>query len=98
MLESHYLVWLVVLLALAFDYINGFHDTANAIATSVSTRAITPKKAIIMTAVLNFLGAMVSTGVAKTIGGDIVMSPSFIDSGIISAALMEFIDLVLGDS
>ena len=88
MLESHYLVWLVVLLALAFDYINGFHDTANAIATSVSTRAITPKKAIIMTAVLNFLGAMVSTGVAKTIGGDIVMSPSFIDSGIISAALI----------
>ena len=88
MLESHYLVWLVVLLALAFDYINGLHDTANAIATSVSTRAITPKKAIIMTAVLNFLGAMVSTGVAKTIGGDIVMSPSFIDSGIISAALI----------
>ena len=88
MLESHYLVWLVVLLALAFDYINGFHDTANAIATSVSTRAITPKKAIIMTAVLTFLGAMVSTGVAKTIGGDIVMSPSFIDSGIISAALI----------
>lgn len=88
MLESHYLVWLVVFLALAFDYINGFHDTANAIATSVSTRAIAPKKAIIMTAVLNFLGAMVSTGVAKTIGGDIVMSPSFIDSGIISAALI----------
>lgn len=88
MLESHYLVWLVVFLALAFDYINGFHDTANAIATSVSTRAISPKKAIIMTAVLNFLGAMVSTGVAKTIGGDIVMSPSFIDSGIISAALI----------
>ena len=73
MLESHYLVWLVVFLALAFDYINGFHDTANAIATSVSTRAIEPKKAIMMTAALNFLGAMVSTGVAKTIGGDIVM-------------------------
>mgnify|MGYP000473619413 CR=1 FL=1 len=40
MLDAHYLVWLVVFLALAFDYINGFHDTANAIATSVSTRAI----------------------------------------------------------
>ena len=88
MLESHYLVWLVVLLALAFDYINGFHDTANAIATSVSTRAIEPKKAIMMTAALNFFGAMVSTGVAKTIGGDIVMSPSLINSGIISAALI----------
>ena len=46
MLDAHYLVWLVVFLALAFDYINGFHDTANAIATSVSTRAIEPKKAI----------------------------------------------------
>lgn len=88
MLESHYLVWLVVFLALAFDYINGFHDTANAIATSVSTRAIEPKKAIMMTAALNFFGAMVSTGVAKTIGGDIVMSPSLINSGIISAALI----------
>ena len=88
MLESHYLVWLVVFLALAFDYINGFHDTANAIATSVSTRAIEPKKAIMMTAALNFWGAMVSTGVAKTIGGDIVMSPSLINSGIISAALI----------
>lgn len=54
MLDAHYLVWLVVFLALAFDYINGFHDTANAIATSVSTRAIEPKKAIMMTAALNF--------------------------------------------
>ena len=66
---DHYLVWAVVFLALAFDYINGFHDTANAIATSVSTRAINPKTAVMMTAVLNFLGAMISTGVAKTIGG-----------------------------
>ncbi|ETJ44161.1 Phosphate transporter, partial [human gut metagenome] len=57
MLDANYLVWLVVFLALAFDYINGFHDTANAIATSVSTRAIEPKKAIMMTAALNFLGA-----------------------------------------
>ncbi len=85
---DQYLVWFVVFLALAFDYINGFHDTANAIATSVSTRAISPKKAILMTAVLNFLGAMVSTGVAKTIGGDLVMSASLINSGIISAALI----------
>ena len=88
MLDAHFLVWLVVFLALAFDYINGFHDTANAIATSVSTRAIKPKKAIMMTAILNFLGAMVSTGVAKTIGGDIVMSASLINSSIIAAALI----------
>ena len=85
---DHYLVWAVVFFALAFDYINGFHDTANAIATSVSTRALEPKKAIRLTAVLNFLGAMVSTGVAKTIGGDIVMSADLINSGIICAALV----------
>ncbi len=85
---DHYLVWAVVFLALAFDYINGFHDTANAIATSVSTRAIHPKTAVMMTAALNFLGAMISTGVAKTIGGDLVMDAKMIDSGVICAALI----------
>ena len=77
---------IVIVLALAFDFINGFHDTANAIATSVSTRAISPTNAIIMAAVLNFLGAMVSTGVAKTIGGDIVVG--HIDQPIIIAGLV----------
>lgn len=85
---DHWLVWLVVFLALAFDYINGFHDTANAIATSVSTRAISPQKAVMMTAVLNFAGALVSTGVAKTIGGDLVISASLINAEVISAALL----------
>ncbi len=60
---------IVVFLALAFDFINGFHDTANAIATSVSTRALTPRRAILLAAVMNFVGAMMFTGVAKTIGG-----------------------------
>lgn len=83
-----WVIWAVVLLALAFDYINGFHDTANAIATSVSTRAIAPKTAIMMAATLNFLGAMVSTGVAKTIGGDIVTAPEMINGEIIVAALV----------
>ena len=59
-----YLIFTVVILALLFDYINGFHDTANAIATSVSTRAIPPKVAVMFAAVLNFAGAMFSTGVA----------------------------------
>lgn len=85
---DHYLIWAVVFLCLAFDYINGFHDTANAIATSVSTRALEPRKAIMLTAVLNFLGAMASTGVAKTIGGDIVMSANLINSSVICAALI----------
>ncbi|HIJ81995.1 MAG TPA: inorganic phosphate transporter [Desulfuromonadales bacterium] len=63
---------LVVFAALAFDYINGFHDTANAIATCVSTRALSVKSAIFMAAFLNFAGAMVSTKVAATIGKGIV--------------------------
>ena len=83
-----WVIWAVVLLALAFDYINGFHDTANAIATSVSTRAIAPKTAVMMAATLNFLGAMISTGVAKTIGGDIVTAPEMINGEIIVAALV----------
>ena len=87
MLELQYLIFTVIILALIFDFINGFHDTANAIATSVSTRALHPSHAIIMAAGLNFLGAMFSTGVAKTIGGDIVSSASIIDEKIIIAAL-----------
>lgn len=83
-----YLIFTVVILALLFDYINGFHDTANAIATSVSTRAIPPKVAVMFAAVLNFAGAMFSTGVAKTIGGDIVSSAKMVDQHIIIAALV----------
>ena len=81
-------LWVVVLLALAFDYINGFHDTANAIATSVSTRALQPHHAVYLAAILNFLGALVSTGVAKTIGGDIVISPSMVNEQVVAAALI----------
>lgn len=71
----------VIVLALAFDFINGFHDTANAIATSVSTRALKPRTAIIMAALMNFLGALVFTGVAKTIGKDIA-DPTKLDNGL----------------
>ena len=82
------LILVVVILALTFDFINGFHDTANAIATCVSTRAIRPGVAIIGTAILNFIGAMISTGVAKTIGGDIVMSPDLINEMVIISGLI----------
>ncbi|MDF2929623.1 inorganic phosphate transporter [Anaerospora sp.] len=82
------LLWVVVFLALAFDYINGFHDTANAIATSVSTRALEPQQAVYLAAVLNFLGALYSTGVAKTIGGDIVTSAAMVNEQVIVAALI----------
>jgi inorganic phosphate transporter, PiT family len=63
---------LVVIFALAFDFINGFHDTANAIATSVSTRALKPRVAVLMAAFMNFAGALTFVGVAKAIASDIV--------------------------
>jgi inorganic phosphate transporter, PiT family len=82
------LLYVVVFLALAFDYINGFHDTANAIATSVSTRAIKPQYAVAMAAILNFAGALYSTGVAKTIGGDIVKAAWMVNQQVFIAALI----------
>lgn len=80
---------LIVICALVFDFINGFHDTANAIATSVSTKALKPRHAIVMAAIMNFLGAMTFTGVAKTITKDIV-NPYTLDNGsvVILAALL----------
>jgi PiT family inorganic phosphate transporter len=70
------LVVLVVVIALVFDYTNGFHDAANAIATSVSTRALTPRTALILAAVMNLIGALLGTGVAQTIGSGIIDAPT----------------------
>ena len=71
--EGFTLILLVVLgLAIAFDYINGFHDTANAIATSVSTRALKPGWAIAMSATANFVGALTGTAVARTVGSGLI--------------------------
>src|ERR1035437_2513655 len=66
------LVIAVIAMSLLFDFINGFHDTANAIAASVSTGVLSPRRAILMAAVLNFLGALWGTEVAKTIGTGII--------------------------
>jgi PiT family inorganic phosphate transporter len=76
-------------LAVAFDYINGFHDTANAIATSVSTRALRPDHAILMSATANFVGALTGTAVAKTISSGIAVTPDG-DAGqiVVAAALV----------
>lgn len=63
----------VIVIALIFDYTNGFHDAANAIATSVSTRALTPRVALAMAAILNFVGALLGVEVAKTIQGIIAI-------------------------
>lgn len=84
-----FILCVVVFLALSFDFINGFHDTANAIATSVSTRALSPRFAVMMAAVMNFLGAITFTGVAKTIGSG-VADPSTLENGtyIVIAALI----------
>ena len=66
------IVIIVVVTALAFAFTNGFHDSANAMATSVATGALKPKVAVVIAAVLNVLGASLSTEVAKTISGGIV--------------------------
>jgi phosphate/sulfate permease len=67
---------LIVVIALCFDYTNGFHDAANAIATSISTRALTPRVALAMAAVANVVGALISTKVAATVGSGIIDAPS----------------------
>ena len=69
------LVGVVVAVALVFAFTNGFHDAANAIATSVTTRALTPRLAVSMAAFMNLVGALLSTGVALTIGSGIVTPP-----------------------
>ena len=65
-------MWVVVVTALGFTFTNGFHDTANAIATSVSTRAMTPRMAVLVAAVMNLAGAFASTAVAKTVGSGLI--------------------------
>jgi PiT family inorganic phosphate transporter len=70
--HSDVILWIVVATAIAFDFTNGFHDTANAIATSVSTRAMSPRIAVLMAAALNFVGAFLSLAVAATIAKGIV--------------------------
>ena len=66
------LLVLVVVVALGFDFTNGFHDTANAVATSVSTRALSPRMAVLVAAIANLAGAFVTTAVAKTVGKGII--------------------------
>src|SRR5919109_1429216 len=78
---------IVVATALAFDFTNGFHDTANAIATSISTRALSPRTAVLLSAVLNFAGAFVSLEVAATVAKGIV-SPDAITQTIVFGGLI----------
>jgi PiT family inorganic phosphate transporter len=87
--DSDVVLWIVVGAALAFDFTNGFHDTANAIATSISTRAMGPRTAVAMAASLNFVGAFLSLAVAATIATGIVqadlITPPIVFAGLIGA-------------
>ena len=83
------MLFIIVATALAFDFTNGFHDTANAVATSISTRAMGPRAAVTMAAALNFVGAFLSLAVAATIASGIVnaadVTPEIVFAGLIGA-------------
>ena len=88
-MDSDVVLWIVVGTALAFDFTNGFHDTANAVATSISTRAMGPRSAVTMAAALNFVGAFLSLAVAATIASGIVdaevITPQIVFAGLVGA-------------
>lgn len=84
------LILAVILVALVFEYINGFHDTANAIATVVSTKVLSPRQAIVLAAVFNLLGALAGTAVASTIGKGLV-DTNYVTTHTILAALLSAI-------
>lgn len=88
-MDQHIIIIAVVILALSFDFINGFHDTANSIATAISTKALKPAYAIMLAASMNLIGALTFTGVAKTVGGK-VANPANIEHGVyvVAAALI----------
>src|SRR5919112_5305326 len=88
-MESDLVLYIVIATALAFDFTNGFHDTANVVATSISTRALSPRLAVGLAAVLNFAGAFLSLEVAATIASGIVeaelITPSIVFAGLVGA-------------
>lgn len=87
MTEALFVVIAVIVVALAFDFTNGFHDSANAMATSVATGALKPRTAVLLAAVLNVIGAFIATEVAKTISGGLIGDESLISPGIVLAGL-----------
>ncbi|MER5908959.1 inorganic phosphate transporter [Streptomyces sp. NPDC001982] len=95
-----FLVAVVVVTALAFDFTNGFHDTANAMATSIATGALKPRVAVLISGVLNVVGAFLSTEVAKTISGGIVndslVTPGMIFAGLVGAILWNLVTWLAG--
>lgn len=93
--NTFFLLVCVIVFAVIFDFINGFHDTANAIATSVSTRVLTPKVAVLMAAILNMVGALSGTAVAKTVGAGLVETSCITQVTVMSALLAAIVwDLI----
>ena len=99
-MDSDIILVIVVVTALAFDFTNGFHDTANAVATSISTRALAPKTAVGLSAILNFVGAFISIKVAATIAGGIVdaklVTTTVIFAGLIGAITWNLVTWYFG--
>lgn len=88
-MDDHLLLLIAVIaIALIFDYVNGMHDAANAIATAISTRAISPRNAVLMAGALNFVGAFIAEGVAKTMGSGLIAPDMVKDQRVILAALI----------
>jgi PiT family inorganic phosphate transporter len=91
---------IVVGMALAFDFTNGFHDTANVVATSISTRAARPSVAIAYASILNFVGALISISVAATVANDVVdpsvVTPTVVFAGLIGAIAWNLVTWYLG--
>jgi PiT family inorganic phosphate transporter len=100
MTTTLFVVALVVLTALVFDFTNGFHDSANAMATSVATGALRPRTAVLIAAILNVIGAFLSTEVAKTISGgmvnDAAVTPVMIFAGLVGAILWNLVTWLFG--
>jgi PiT family inorganic phosphate transporter len=102
--ELTLIVLLVIVLALFFDFTNGFHDTANAMATPIATGALKPKTAVALAAILNLIGALLSTEVAKTVSGGIIHEdrisadffPFVIFAGLIGAIFWNMLTWLLG--
>ena len=94
------IVVVVVVTALAFDFTNGFHDTANAMATSIATRALKPRTAVLIAGILNLVGAFLSIEVAKTISSGLVdeakITPTVIFAGLVGAILWNLLTWPVG--
>ena len=103
-MEFTLIVLLVIALALFFDFTNGFHDTANAMATPIATGALKPKTAVLLAAILNLVGAFLSTEVAKTISGGLInegdggvlISPEMVFAGLIGAIVWNLVTWLYG--